>query len=242
MAEAPSLASHRGLYQRILARDLRGAATQVDRHLRTATPADVCDHLLLPVLMSAERDAALGRLAPDDVRIVLDTVDRCVAEIAAAAARARATPSPAGVSHDAAEIPPIDVLACAASNDAEVVAMRMLGVMVEEAQVTLDIRDAPPDTDDLVTAAQSGRYAVIVITELATAPTARARHLVKRLHAAAPAIPLVVVRLRPPDASAPERQARLRDAGATAVATTLADAARAITAVARHDRRAAVGY
>ena len=63
---------------------------------------------------------------------------------------------------------------------------------------------------------------VVCLADLPPSPPSKTRYLVKRLHAALPDVRIVVGRWGPP-ALADESTQALRDAGATLVASTLAE-------------------
>ena len=66
------------------------------------------------------------------------------------------------------------------------------------------------------------RVSIVCLADLPPSPPTKTRYLIKRLHDALPALRIVVGRWAP-EALADESTQALKDAGATLVATTLAD-------------------
>jgi predicted PurR-regulated permease PerM len=233
MADTPALSAESGFYQRLLAKDLKEAAHLVERHVKTESADTVYDALLIPALAHAERDVAAGRLSPDEHRAVLaavgDLVDVATAARRAAvsgrkwfrpdpddAAPAISTPAPDGE---------IVVLACAMSSEADAVALRMLDALVADSPVRLIVQSQQLLTSELLAAAESNPYDAVCLAELSASPSARMRHLVKRLHTAAPDRAILVGRWGPADPDDAQAGAHLREAGATHVGDSLIETA-----------------
>jgi len=75
---------------------------------------------------------------------------------------------------------------------------------------------------DLVSLARTQGVSVICLADLPPSPSSKSRYLVKRLHDALPELRIVIGRWSPP-ALADESTQALKDAGASLVATTLAE-------------------
>jgi CheY-like chemotaxis protein len=124
---------------------------------------------------------------------------------------------------EAAVAPPLRVLGCAARDDVDDVALRLLAgrLSVDGVDVqTVGAALLSAEVVDRVAAAEPG---VVVVAMLAPGGLAQARYVVKRVRARLPELPVVAVRWGPPDGQA-EARAQLLAAGATEFTTTLREA------------------
>jgi predicted PurR-regulated permease PerM len=231
LGDAPVLATDVSYYQRLLAGDQDEAADIVERQLKVGAPDRVYDGLLLPALVLARRDRALGAITAEDEASVL----RATREILDDLAPAVAVPGGEG--------PPgrLRLLACPVGDESNAVAGAMLAHVVDPARVALQATAAAMLSSETVeVAAASGCEAVLVVS-LPPGGLAPARYLVKRLRARLPGTRLLVGRWAVGHAGedAEAVRALLVRAGADEVAVTLADARDAVLRLAQLDLEAA---
>jgi predicted PurR-regulated permease PerM len=223
MADAPALAPEYGYYQRLLAHDQSEAGELIERHIKTQAPRSVYDALLLPALNYAERDRLEQRLSLEEEMDVIDATRELLSDAAELIRSTETEPSePADESEAPGPREPLRVLGCAINGPADEVALVMLANLVDDLSIFVEVTTARMQASDLVALVQSQGVSIVVLADLPPSPPSKTRYLVKRLHAALPNLRIVVGRWGPA-ALADESSQLLRDAGATLVATTLAE-------------------
>src|SRR4029453_16372528 len=223
MADTPPLAPEYGYYQRLLARDPGEAADLIERHIKNAPAGTVYDALLLPALNYAERDRLENRLSPDEETAVIEATRELLADTADSIRRLQPAPTePAEAEIHRGPREPLRVLGYAANGAADELALTMLAQAVSDLPVTIEITSARLLASDLVSLVRTQGVSVVCLADLPPSPPSKSRYLVKRLHAALPDLRILVGRWSPP-ALADESPQALKDAGATLVATSLAE-------------------
>jgi hypothetical protein len=114
------------------------------------------------------------------------------------------------------------MLAYAANGVADEVALTMLGHLVEDLPVTLEISRTRMLAADVIALVQERKFSIVCIADLPPSASSKTRYLVKRLRAAFPDLRIIVGRWAPP-ALADESTQILRDAGASRVDSTLVE-------------------
>jgi predicted PurR-regulated permease PerM len=221
MADTPALAPEYGYYQRLLARDQGEAADLLERHIKTEPPRSVYDALLLPALNYAERDRLEQRLSADEETAVIDATRELMADVAASIQRLQPAAPP-----EESSLPgprePLRVLGYATNGMADEVALAMLAHLVDDLPIAIEITRTRMQASELVALVQAQHVSVVCLADLPPSPPSKTRYLVKRLHAAAPEVRILVGRWGP-STLADESTHVLREAGATLVASTLAE-------------------
>ena len=222
MADTPALAPEYGYYQRLLARDQSEAADLIERHVKTEAPRSVYDALLLPALNYAERDRLEQRLSPDEETAVVDATRELLSDAAESIRRLQPAPSTA----DDPALPeprkPLRVLGYPANGNADELALQMLAHVLDDLAIDVEITKERLLASELVSLVQERGISIICLADLPPSPPSKTRYLVKRLHAALPELRILVGRWGPP-ALADDSTHLLREAGATLVASTLAE-------------------
>ena len=222
MADTPALAPEFGYYQRLLARDQSEAADLIEQHIKTQAPLSVYDALLLPALNYAERDRLEQRLSLEEETAVIDATRELLSDAAESIRRLQPEPS----SPDDPALPglrePLRVLSLATNGVADELALEMLGHLLDDLPIVVEITKGRMLASELVSLVQAQGVSVICLADLPPSPPSKTRYLVKRLHAALPEVRILVGRWGPP-ALADDSTHLLRDAGATLVASTLAE-------------------
>jgi len=228
MADTAPLAPEYGYYQRLLARDPSEAADLIERHIKNGPAGSVYDALLLPALNYAERDRLENRLTAEEEAAVIEATRELLTDTANAIRRLQpppAAPDDADANHVsevAGPREPLRVLGYAANGAADELALTMLAQAVNDLPVAIEITSARLLASDLVSLVRTQGVSVICLADLPPSPSSKSRYLVKRLHDALPELRIVIGRWSPP-ALADESTQALKDAGATLVATTLAE-------------------
>jgi predicted PurR-regulated permease PerM len=222
MADTPALAPEFGYYQRLLARDQGEAADLIEQHIKTEAPRSVYDALLLPALNYAERDRLEQRLSLDEETAVIDATRELLSDAAESIRRLQPEPSPP----DDLALPgprePLRVLGLATNGIADELGLQMLAHMLDDLPIVVEITKGRMLASELVSLVQARGVSVICLADLPPSPPSKTRYLVKRLHAALPEVRILVGRWAP-RALADDSTQLLRDAGATLVASTLAE-------------------
>ena len=218
MGDEPALPSDVSYYQRLLAKDPAEGREIVDAYLANHTLEQACDDVLVPALGHAKRDRDVERLSDEEARAIYRATRETIEEIAAR--RRSSAPGPdEGSTGPVPESVP-RVLACAARDEADEVALMMLGHVLSPAECAIEISSAYALSGEIVSLAAEKKPAVLFIAALAPDGLAQTRHLCKRLRARFPAIKILVGRWGEADPSESDRE-RLLGAGADAVGTTL---------------------
>lgn len=224
MADTPALAPEFSYYQRLLARDPGEGADIIERHIKNEPWGSVYDALLLPALNYAERDRLERRLSEDEESAVIDATRELLTDTAEMMRRQHPpAPPPAD---ETAVLPaprePLRVLGYAANGAADELALTMLGHVLADQPIVIEMTKTRVLASELVSLVQAQGVSVVCIADLPPSPPSKTRYLVKRLHAALPDVRIVVGRWSPPALADDSTQA-LRDAGATLVCTTLGE-------------------
>ena len=223
MADTPALAPEFHYYQRLLARDPGEAADLIDRHIKAEPWGSVYDALLLPALNYAERDRLERRLSEGEETAVIEATRELLADAAESMRRVRPEP-PAPIEAPALLEPrePLRVLGYAANGVADELALAMLGHVLVDLPIVIEMTKTRVLASELVSLAREQGVSVVCIADLPPSPSSKTRYLVKRLHAALPDVRILVGRWSPP-LLADENSQLLREAGATLVSSTLAE-------------------
>jgi hypothetical protein len=115
---------------------------------------------------------------------------------------------------------PLRVFGYGINGAADQLALRMLGELVKELPIALEISSARLMASELVSHVKTEGYGVVCLADLPPSPPSRTRLLVKRLRRAMPDVRIAVGRWTPPDLVA-ETSQPLIDAGASHVAFAL---------------------
>jgi predicted PurR-regulated permease PerM len=210
-------------YQRLLAGDEREAAELAAEVVEERSLEAAFDSVLIPALSRAQRDHDVGRLTPDEYEQILGATAALVARLGTPAeAPAEATPpDPA---------PGVVVMAASPVGDeADRIALAMLERLLPP-ELRMRIAPAGGLVSETVAFVQDLSPALICVGSLGAGRFGRARHLVKRLRAAAPGVPILVGRWSAPRVLG-DRQA-LGAAGASQVTTSVAEAQREVVRIA----------
>jgi hypothetical protein len=165
-----------------------------------------------------------NRLSPDEELAVIDATRELLNDAATSIRRAQPKTVDEVPTVPASEIgrEPLRVLGYPANGVADELALMMLAQSLADAPIVIEVSKTRLLASDLVSLVREQRVSVICLADLPPSPSSKSRYLVKRLHDAMPELRIVVGRWSPA-AMADESTQALKDAGATLVATTLAE-------------------
>lgn len=214
LGDEPALAPHVAFYQRLLASDEVEALQVASAYAAEHGAVDAFDTVLVPALRHARRDRQRDGLGARDAAWIADATRR----VALALPLAPPDP-PAGA--PAADTAPPRILACPAHHAAEEAGLEMFARVCRARGAEVDVlsqRTLPTEVEARVA---GGGYGLVFIGVLPPGGLAQAEFLCQRLAARWPDLPIVVGYWRRPE-SYDQLLVRLRRAGATYVATTVA--------------------
>ncbi len=200
-------------YQRLVARDLDEASDLVEKHLGDHSLEAVYEEVLLPALLHAKSDRERGQLEADSYEFVLQGVRESTDDLSAALAEHL---------KDGPEAKKTSVIGCPGHDEADELALRMLGEMLRMSGYALEVVSAEKLCAEVLGHLAQEAPAVVIIGSLPPGGVAQTRYLCKRLRQQAPGTKILVGRWGETDN--PERvEKRLLAAGADRVAWTLRD-------------------
>lgn len=209
-SDEPALAPHVRYYQRLLARDEDEANVLASRKVTELGAAGVMDDLLIPALALAGQHRAQDEITAEDFEFIMESTAEIVGQI-----QARQKASREGSSR---------VLVLSAHAPADRLALEMLCTAAAAAGHAVDLVNNELGIDATIDAAIGASAQLICIVAVSPTRGAEARNYCRRIRAARPDVKLLV--LRPlPDASDTTRSvARMKEAGADYVATSIQQA------------------
>jgi predicted PurR-regulated permease PerM len=226
MADEPALSPSDAYYQRLIASDQSEAWDLLQQHIASLPPETVFDALMLPAVARARRDREDERLTPEDESSIQDATRELLGDLRLA--RHGRTFEPPVTPETA-----MPVLAFAASDGADEVALEMLQELIEDQPIAFQFRSGRMLSAEVVSFVQEHDIAVVCIADLPPNPTSKTRYLVRRLHAALPSLTILVGRWAPPEIADADADGKsLCEAGATQVSTTMLDTATHLRALA----------
>jgi predicted PurR-regulated permease PerM len=212
MGDEPVMSERRLFYQRLIAMDDNEAAEIVAHYSKDHELIEVYDHLILPALVSARRDALAEKLTPEHLDHMLGLLGQTITKMANAA---RGGPV-AEYTDDAQEIFGIPV-----EDTIDELAMSMLSNVLPNTVVLKSI-SAEALSGEVVDQLQDRHPAVACIGAVSPGGTHESRYLLKRLQALEEGVPIVLARW------GAKNEKKLRElaktSGLHAVATTLTEA------------------
>jgi predicted PurR-regulated permease PerM/CheY-like chemotaxis protein len=208
-------------YQRLLARDEDEAEEMVEEYLRDHPWESAFDDVLLPALGLARRDRERGELEAGEQQAVYQAT-RDVLDDLIFRQQQNGKPAPADEGSPP-EKPVVPALAFPAHDEADELALRMLGLLLGPSGCRLQVFSSRSLVAELLQRVGEQPPPFVVLAALAPGGLAQSRHLCKRLRAQYPDLKVFVVRWGTDDN--PERvRDGLRQAGADGVVATMEEA------------------
>jgi hypothetical protein len=222
LSDAPALEPHVNYYQRMLALDQDESEEVVEEYLKSHSPTELYDLVLLPALSRAKNDRRRAQLTEKEeeavyegTRVILedfaDEREAAPAENEASAARAIA-PGQAG-----------HALGFPADGKADEVSLLALAKLLDGQRYKMDVISPDMLASEMITLLGQKQPGLVCIGALAPGGMAHARYLCKRIRARFPEIKILVGRWGASE-NIEAARATLTSAGADRVAATLHEA------------------
>ena len=217
LGDEPALTADARLYQRLAAHDQDEASEIAREELKTGTPEQVFDQVVVPALSFAKRDFENHTLSREEFQSIL----RLTREIVYELDDAKLVP----VGTTAGDADPksrIRVLAIPAKDDSDEVVLEMFRTLMDEDRWEIEVAPVESLTSEVVTRIRSLKPAVVVIGALPPGGLAHTRYVCKRVRREFPTAKLMVGRWGLAD-GVEENRERLTEAGADTVSMSLAE-------------------
>jgi predicted PurR-regulated permease PerM len=221
--DEPALDTPVRYYQRLLARDEDEAGDMVEDYLRDHPWESVFDEVLLPALLLARRDRERGELEADEQQAIYQSTREVLDDLVFRQQQISKLASVPVGEVPLPERPLVRALGFPAHDEADELALRMLGLLLEPSGCRLEVFSSRSLAAELLQRLGEDRPAFVVLAALAPGGVAQSRHLCKRLRAQDPDLRVFVVRWGPDDNPNRVRES-LREAGANDVVETLEEA------------------
>ena len=204
MADEPALPRDIRYYQRLLANDPVEGSDIVEAYLEDHEQEEVYDAILVPALIFTKRDRERERVTSEEVQTIHGAMRELIEGLAA---------------HGSGSEGPL-VLACAARDEADGLALMMFGQLVSSAGCAIEQSSAHALSSEVEALVATKDPAILLVATLPPDGLAQTRFLCKRVRARFPAVNILVGRWGEKELSESDR-GQLLTAGADAVGTSL---------------------
>ncbi len=202
-------------YQRLLARDEDEANAVAQKEQETHGAAGVMDRVILPTLALAARDRGLKEITQADMGFLVGSIRDIVERLSRRDA--------------AAPVKPVRVLALAANGTESELLLEMLAAVVAPTLGQFEVLSASMSHADVIARIQQLSPEVVCLGFLPPEGGTVARQLCRRIRETFPGLTILTLRPNEPGGEAARAAARMREAGADAVASTLSAASAELT-------------
>lgn len=216
-ADEPALQPHVRYYQRLLARDEDEAHEVVNRKISDAGTTGAMDVVLIPALALAVQHRAHNEITDDDYGFVLEATADIVQQF-----------KPATKPRDNAVMP---IIGMATRTPVDQVVLEMFCLAINSTEARLRAIDAEDDSRAAIARVIDLRPELVCIVSLSPTRGSEARNYCRQLRSASPNTKLLVLRPNVADSDVGRSSARIKEAGADRVATSIAEALEAIEAL-----------
>ena len=220
MADEPALPMDVSYYQRLLAKDAAEATEILETYLAEHSLTEVYDEVLVPALSHAKKDRVNNRVSAEEVQGIYEAARESVERFAEHRPPAAGEEEDGGWREGMRGDAPY-VLACAAEDEGDAIALAMLRQLVSPSECEIELASAHALSGEVASLAAEKKPSVVLIAALPPEGLAQTRHLCKRLRARLPDIKILVGRWGGRDPKTSDREALLA-AGADDVGFTLA--------------------
>lgn len=209
-ADEPALSPHVRYYQRLLARDEDEAHAIVNSKVAEIGTTAVMDQMLIPALSLAAQHRLKNEITEDDANFIVAATTEIVqqfrsgkaADVAASTSEARVV----GI----ATASPIDQLV-----------LEMLQLALNLSEGAIEALTPAHSGEEAVQLAAKARAPIACIVSLSSTRGTEVRSYCRQLRASKPGASLLVLRPMPDEAGASRSAARMKEAGADMVVTTI---------------------
>jgi predicted PurR-regulated permease PerM len=194
LGDEPVLQPPVRLYQRLIALDQEEAADLVQEYLKTASPEQLYDQVLIPALAMAERDHHHGELDDERRELVLHGIRELIEELDEQEPRGAEKVPPATT-------PPrwtlpadatVNVLCLAARDRADELAAMMLAGLLKQRGYSAEAVGSDVLAGEMTALVEQKKADIVCLSALPPAAIAHARYVAKRLHVQSPELPTIV--------------------------------------------------
>jgi predicted PurR-regulated permease PerM len=210
LGQRPALKPHETLYQRLLALDVDEADGIITRY-RKDHSLDAALQIALDTVLALKRDLQAARVSAEDGQLVVTGICELVEDLGTAEVAAQAPPTETRVL----------VIGVPGRDPLDAVVLAIARVLLRAEPVTLEILSTDLMIGEALAQIEEKAPAAVVVPSLPPAGLTPARQICMRLHARAPALPLVAARLGDPESEVADRVSLLEAAGCTEVAASL---------------------
>jgi predicted PurR-regulated permease PerM len=228
LGEEADLEADVKFYQRLVALDRAGAVAVVEEALKQRPRVEVYDHVVIPALSRAERDASRDELGEQEEAFAWQVVGEIIDNLEGVqdlSLEAIASKAAGDATQDAGQpaAPAVEVVGIAATDTSDALVLRMLSQLLASSGCTLEILADVESPLQVAERLAERNPTLVVLSHLPPEGLNQARYLVRRLRARFESLPLVVGRWGETGGAASAAE-RLTGVGATHVVFTLADA------------------
>lgn len=210
LGDEPGLNPDLNFYQRTLARASKDAYRLLRRKVAESSLVAAVDQLLIPALRLMVADQLLHAINQEAADRLVSDLDSLVTRLQSGAVQASKSRNIVGV---------------AAESQADALMLKLLGGALAERGIAL--HTVPPaNREEALAGTLAQAPTLICITALPPAGNTNARYLCRRLRAKLPSAYIVVLAPETEHLRTREAEARLREAGANQVVSTMNDATR----------------
>jgi predicted PurR-regulated permease PerM len=220
LADDSVLDKDRGFYQRLLADDEDEAETLIEAFLEEHEPNELCESIILPTLVSVQRDASNRLISLEEMNRMVSTTRRLIGEVFTVD---KAEQKDAGKGL---------LLGCASHDVREVLALTMLGHVLPREAGRLELVSDMATVSEIIQQVQEKKPTVICIATLAPRGSGQPRMRCKRLRGAFPDLPIVIA-VWGHGAELPSDGKEFIESGATQVTWSIQETADAVVPLLR---------
>jgi predicted PurR-regulated permease PerM len=217
LSDAPPLEPHVNFYQRMLALDQDESEQVVEEYLKSHSPVELYDRVLLPALSRAKNDRRRGQLTEKEEQAVYEGTRAILEDFGDEREEAPADNETIA----AGQI--VHALGFPADGKADEVVLLGLAKLLDGHRYEMDVISPDMLASEMVTLLGQKQPGMVCIGALAPGGLAHARYLCKRIRARFPEIKILVGRWGASE-SIETARATLTSAGADRVAATLLEA------------------
>jgi predicted PurR-regulated permease PerM len=213
-ADEPALQPHVRYYQRLLARDEDEAHEVLSRKVNEVGATGAMDAVLIPALTMAIQHRAQNDITEDDYTFMLEATVDIVQQF-----------RPARTATDETVLP---LVGFATRTPVDQVLLEMLCLAINSSEVRFRPLGADLDGREVIDTAIGHRPDLVCIASLSPTRGSEVRNYCRQLRAERPDAKLLVLRPNVADTDAGRSAARMKDAGADCVVTSIAEALQGI--------------
>jgi len=186
LGDGQALEPHEALYQRLLARDREGAQEIVQQYRQDHSIEEVCQDLLLGVVLALKRDLAEDHVALDEGDWVMDALLALIGEVEKTVPDTDSSPKGQAA---------MFLMGFPSDDRLDEVALRVLRVLMrDKGDCRMEILSADTLIGERIATIVASSPSVVCVPSLPPADLARTRHVCKRIRDRASDVKIIVAR------------------------------------------------